>query len=82
MKLKILIYQEDNNSINMNICLNDDIFIDGQLIHMIEEIKPEEKISISLKLYPIKGTIFNTTFLLIDKNMGIVYMPSFSVNYK
>ena len=82
MKLKILLYQEENNNINMNISLNDDIFIDGQLIHLIEEIKPKEKISVNIRLYPIKGIIFNTSFLLIDQKLGVLYVPSFSVNHK
>ena len=66
----------------MSISLQDDIFVDGQLIHMIEEIKPKEKTQIYIRLYPIKGIIFNTTFLLIDQKLGILYVPSFSVNHK
>ena len=82
IKLKILLYQEDNKNINMSISLQDDIFVDGQLIHMIEEIKPKEKTQIHIRLYPIKGIVFNTTFLLIDQKLGILYVPSFSVNHK
>ena len=81
MKVKILLYQEDSKNINMSISLQDDIFVDGQLIHMIDEIKPREKISINVRLYPKKGTIFSTTFLLIDQKSGILYMPSFSVSH-
>ena len=82
MKIKILLYQEESNNVNLNISLQDDIFIDGQLIHMIKEIKPKEKISIPIKLYPRKGIIFNTTFLLIDQKLKVLYVPSFSINYK
>ena len=82
MKIKILLYQEESNNVNLNISLQDDIFIDGQLIHMIKEIKPKEKISIAIKLYPKKGIIFNTTFLLIDQKLKVLYVPSFSINYK
>ena len=81
MKVKILLYQEDTKNINMSISLQDDIFVDGQLIHMIDEIKPREKISVPIRLYAKKGTIFNTTFLLIDQKSGVLYMPSFSVNH-
>ena len=82
MKLKILIYQENYKSLNMSIPLEDDIFIDGQLIHIIDEIKPKEKASVKIKVYPQKGTIFNTTFLLIDQKLRVLYIPSFSVNCK
>ena len=82
MKLKILIYQENYKSLNMSIPLEDDIFIDGQLIHIIDEIKPKEKVSVKIKVYPQKGTIFNTTFLLIDQKLRVLYIPSFSVNCK
>ena len=82
MKLKILIYQEDNKNINMNIALEEDIFVEGQLIHIIDEIKPKETIRINIKLYPKKGIIFNTTFLLIDPQKNILYIPSFSVSHK
>ena len=82
MKIKILLYQEESNNVNLNISLQDDIFIDGQLIHMIKEIKSKEKISIAIKLYPKKGIIFNTTFLLIDQKLKVLYVPSFSINYK
>ena len=82
MKLKILIYQEDNKNINMNIALEDDIFVEGQLIHILDEIKPKETIRINIKLYPKKGIIFNTTFLLIDQQKNILYAPSFSVSHK
>ena len=82
MKIKILLYQEDSNNINMNISIQDDIFIDGQLIHFIKEIKPQEKLSFSIRLYPNKGITFNTTFLLIDQKLKVLYVPSFSINYK
>ena len=82
MKLKILVYQEDNKNININIALEEDIFVEGQLIHLIEEIKPSETVKISIKLYPKKDIIFNTTFLLIDQQKNILYIPSFSVNHK
>ena len=82
MKLKILIYQENHKSLNMSIPLEEDIFIDGQLIHIIDEIKPKEKTSVKINVYPQKGTIFNTTFLLIDQKLRVLYIPSFSVNWK
>ena len=82
LKLKILFYQVNDNNINLNFHLENDIFIDGKLIHIIEEIKPKEKINIRIKLYPNKEVSFNTTFLLIDQKLKILYAPSFSVNFK
>ena len=82
MKLKILIYQEDNKNLNMSISLDDNIFVDGQMIHLIEEIKTQEKVSKKIKLFPKKGIIFNTTFLLIDQCKGVLYMPSFFISHK
>ena len=79
LKLKILIYQENNKNINLNFHLENDIFINGKLINYIEEIKPREKISISIELYPNKVVSFNTTFLLIDQKLKLLYVPSFSV---
>ena len=79
MKLKILIYQENNKNINLNFHLENDIFIHGKLIHFIDEIKPKENINISIKLYPNKIISFNTTFLFIDQKLKLLYVPSFSI---
>ena len=79
MKLKILIYQENNKNINLNFHLENDVFIDGKLIHFIDEIKPKENINISIKLYPNKIISFNTTFLFIDQKLKLLYVPSFSI---
>ena len=78
MKLKILFYQENNKNINLNLHLDNDIFIDGKLIHIIDEIKPKDTIKISIKVYPIKDISFNTTFFLIDQKLKLLYVPSFS----
>ena len=37
-----------------NFNLENDIFNDGNLIHIIDEIKPKETVNISVKLYPMK----------------------------
>ena len=81
MKLKILLYQEDNKNLNMSIPLEKDIFFDGQLIHIIDEIKPKDKVNVSIKVYPQKGIIFNTTFLLIDQKIRVLYIPSFALTW-
>ena len=82
MKLKIIFYQENNKNINMNFHLENDIFIDGKLIHYINEIKPKDNVNINIKVYPNKDTSFNTTFLLIDQKLKILYIPSFSIKYQ
>ena len=82
MKAKIIFYQENNKNINMNFHLENDIFIDGKLIHIINEIKPKQNVKISIKVYPNKDTSFNTTFLLIDQKLKILYIPSFSIKYQ
>ena len=79
MKLKILLYQENNKNINLNLHLENDIFIDGKLIHIIDEIKPKDSIKISIKVYSIKDISFNTTFFLIDQKLKLLYVPSFSI---
>ena len=79
MKLKILFYQENNKNINLNLHLDNDIFIDGKLIHIIKEIKPKDTIKINIKVYPIKDISFNTTFFLIDQKLKLLYVPSFSI---
>ena len=79
MKVKIIIYQENNKRINLNFHLENDIIIDGKLIHLIEEIKPKDNIVIKIKLYPNKDVKFHTTFILIDQKLKLLYVPSFSV---
>ena len=79
MKLKILIYQENNKNLNLNFHLENDIFIHGKLINFIEEIKPKEKRDISIEVYPNGNINFNTTFLLIDQKLKLLYVPSFSI---
>jgi len=79
IKLKILIYQENNKNLNLNFHLENDIFIHGKLIHFIEEVKPKENINISIKIYPNKKISFNTTFLFIDQKLKLLYVPSFSI---
>ena len=79
MKLKILLYQENNKNINLNLHLENDIFIDGKLIHIIDEIKPKDSIKISIKVYSIKDISFNTTFFLIEQKLKLLYVPSFSI---
>ena len=81
MKMKILLYQENNQNINLNFHLENDIFIEGKLIYLIEEIKPKEIFKNSIKIYPVKDINFNTTFLLIDQKLKLLYVPSFSVKY-
>jgi hypothetical protein len=81
MKMKILLYQENNQNINLNFHLENDIFIEGKLIYLIEEIKPKEIFKNSIKIYPVKDINFNTTFLLIDQKLKLLYAPSFSVKY-
>ena len=80
IKIKILFYQENNKNINLNYHLENDIFIDGKLIHILEELKPKETTNIRLKLYLYKDISFNTTFLLIDQKLKLLYIPSFSIN--
>ena len=77
--MKIIIYQENNKRINLNFHLENDIIINGKLIHLIEEIKPKDNIVIKIKLYPNKDVKFHTTFILIDQKLKLLYVPSFSV---
>ena len=79
MKVKIILYQENNKNINLNFHLENDIFIDGKLIHLIDEIKPKDNLNISLKIYPNKDIKFHTTFMLIDQKLKLLYVPSFSI---
>ena len=79
MKMKILLYQEDTNGLNMNIALLDDIFIDGRLIYTINEIKVGETIEIKITVYPEKTMKFSTSFILIDQKLRTLYIPSFSI---
>ena len=79
MKFKIILYQENASNINVNFYLKKDVFIDGNLIHIIDEIKPKETINIKVKIYPKKDIIFNTTFFLIDQKLKLLYAPSFFV---
>ena len=78
LKMRIYLYQIIQDSILINKKLAQNIFYEGSLDNIIKEIKPNEKLTFNLKLYPNYNEYVHTTCVLIDTEYKIIYIPSFS----